>query len=466
MKKWGVHFLIVVVTAAATAGLTALLVNIQQRKLEARDRFVRLVELDESVLDAAVWGRNFPREYDGWLRTSDTNRTRYGGSEAFSHLDAHPQLRTIYAGYPFGVDYREERGHMYSLADQKLSLRTQQFNQPGACLHCHAGGMAHVYRTQGQGDLWVGFTNVCRMPLTQAWDLVQHPVTCVDCHDPKTMALRISRPGFLAGIAVLAASDAPVPSAPSIERWRAAGRKGTYDPNREASRQEMRSMVCAQCHVEYYFKGAEKLVTFPWHRGLKVEDIEAYYDAMNYADWTHAISTAKVLKAQHPEYELWNQGIHARSGVACADCHMPYKRDGAMKISDHHIRSPVLNIRRACLTCHHVDEDEMRQRVEAIQTRTRQLLDRAMDTVAELIQEIGEAQARGVPEDAIERARAFQRQAQWRVDFISSENSMGFHAPQEAARILAEAIDFAQQGRLVLVRAARAARTDVRERAR
>ncbi len=441
---------IAAITAAVTASVTSLLINIHHRKLEGRQTVLRLVELDDSVLDAAVWGRNFPREYDGWLRTSDTNRTRYGGSEAFSHLEAQPLLRTIFAGYAFGVDYREERGHMYSLADQKLSERTRQFRQPGSCLHCHAGGMAHVYRQQGGGDLFVGFTNVCRMPLTQAWDLVSHPVTCVDCHDPKTMALRVQRPAFLQGIAVLAASDAEVPSAPSIARWRAAGRKGTYDPNREASRQEMRSMVCAQCHVEYYFKGTDKLVTFPWHDGLKVEQIEAYYDRVEHVDWTHAISTANVLKAQHPEFEMWNQGVHARSGVACADCHMPYHREGAMKVTDHHVRSPMLNIRRACLPCHQVDEAEMAARVELIQSRTKALMDRAMAAVAELIHDLGEASKQAPPPAGLEEARAFQRRAQWRLDFVNAENSMGFHAPQEAARILAEAIDLARQGQILL----------------
>lgn len=438
------------ITAAATAGLTALLLNIHQRKLEARDVVLRIAEIGEDTLDAAVWGRNFPRQYDGWLRTGDTNRTRYGGSEAFSHLDAQPALRTIFAGYAFGVDYREERGHMYSLTDQKLTERTQKFAQPGACLHCHAGGMGFVYRNQGNGDLNVGFTNVCRMPLTEAWKLVEHPVTCIDCHDPATMALRISRPGLLNALAVLAASDQPVPSAPSIERWRRNGRKGVYDPNREASRQEMRSMVCAQCHVEYYFRGEAKAVTFPWHRGLLMEQIEEYYDDVGHKDWTHAISGANVLKAQHPEYEMWNQGVHARSGVACADCHMPYKREGAMKISDHHVRSPLLNISRACLPCHHTTETEMLERAEAIQSRTRALMDRATEAVVGLIQDIGAARSAGRSDEQLAAARALQRKAQWRLDFINAENSMGFHAPAEAARILGEAIDYARQGQLEL----------------
>ena len=89
-----------------------------------------------------------------------------------------------------------------------------------------------------------------------------------------------------------------------------------------------------------------------------------------FKDWVHAETGAPALKAQHPEFEMWNQGIHARSGVACADCHMPYMRVGALKISDHHVRSPLLNINRACQTCHKWPEDELMARAETAQQRT------------------------------------------------------------------------------------------------
>ncbi len=166
-----------------------------------------------------------------------------------------------------------------------------------------------------------------------------------------------------------------------------------YDVNRDATRQEMRTFVCGQCHVEYYFKGPEKRLVYPWANGLKVENILAYYDKEQFKDWTHADSGAPVLKAQHPEFEMWNQGIHARSGVACADCHMPYKREGALKISDHHVRSPLLNINRACQTCHKWPEEELKSRVEAIQERTQNMRNLAMDALVELIGDLKAANA-------------------------------------------------------------------------
>ncbi|HRJ50754.1 MAG TPA: ammonia-forming cytochrome c nitrite reductase subunit c552, partial [Phycisphaerales bacterium] len=428
----------------------------------------RVVDIGENTVDPAEWGKNYPRQHDSYIRTVDVVRTRFGGSEAVQKLDTNPRLRTIFDGYAFSIDYREERGHAYMLSDQRETERVILRPQPGACLHCHASNVV-AYRqkglelgaagsiedpllsTAGQQQLFKGFEAVCGMDYHEATSLVEHPVSCIDCHDPRSMALRVTRPGFLRGIQALATSDEPTPHLPSIEKWREGDRRRDYDPNRDASRQEMRSMACGQCHVEYYFQGEGKIVTYPWHNGLKVEQIERYYDQRGFSDWTHARSKAPVLKAQHPEFELWSQGIHARSGVSCADCHMPYKREGAIKISDHHVKSPLLNIARACQTCHTTSEEEILSRVEVIQGRTKALQDRAEEAVVSLIDRIEAAMKSGASEDALAQARALQRKAQWRVDFINAENSMGFHAPQEAARILGEAIDYARQGEVRLL---------------
>lgn len=435
MRRIFTYLLIIFVTAAATAAVAALLVNIQERKMEGRMQPLKVVELDETVIDPAEWGKNYPRQYDSYKLTSQTVRTRYGGSEAFSKLDEDPVWKKIFAGYAFGVDYREERGHAYSLSDQKETLRTQQFKQPGACLQCHAGGMKQVYEAAGDGDLMAGFAKVNAMPLEEAWEHASgHPIACTDCHDPETMELRVTRPGFINGIRELKKRE-------GIEN---------FDPNTMATRQEMRAFVCGQCHVEYYFKGPDKMLTYPWHKGIKVEEIEAYYDEQGFHDWVHAETGAKVLKAQHPEFETWNQGIHAQSGVTCVDCHMPYKREGSLKVTDHHIRSPLLNASRACLQCHHFSEKEMIERAETIQARTQKLLDQAETALGALIDDLAAARQQGISEESLAPAQAMQRKSQWRLDFVSAENSMGFHAPQETARILAEAIDFARQGQLLV----------------
>ncbi len=437
--RLGVLASIAVLLALLTFLAAALVVSIHQRKIEARNPYVILIEVDEDTTDPAVWGANWPRQYDSYKRTVDYERTRYGGSDAIpkQKLDADPWLRTMWAGYAFSIDYREARGHAYMLIDQEQTERVLQRPQPGACLHCHSS-VIPAYRHVGEGDVMEGFRKVCAMTweegrnLTDAHGelLIQHPASCVDCHDPKTMELRVTRPAFMVGIAALKKHQEGIEN---------------YDVNRDATRQEMRTFACAQCHVEYYFTKQGNVVTYPWAKGNRVEQIEAYYDEIGFHDWTHGITGAKTLKAQHPEFELWSQGTHARAGVACADCHMPYERQGAMKVSDHHVRSPLLNIARACQPCHNVPEDELRGRVHTIQDRTRALIDRAGQALQEMVETIAAARGAGAGDEELAQALALQRKAQWRIDFVYSENSMGFHAPQESARILAEALDYARQ---------------------
>jgi nitrite reductase (cytochrome c-552) len=215
----------------------------------------------------------------------------------------------------------------------------------------------------------------------------------------------------------------------------------------------MRTYVCAQCHVEYYFRGEGKYLTFPWDKGLTIDDIERYYDEYGFKDFTHAESGAPLLKMQHPEFELFTTGIHYQAGVSCADCHMPYKREGAIKISDHWVRSPLLNIAGSCMTCHRASEQELRERVERIQDRTYSLLVRAEEAIIAAIDAIKAAKEAGASDEMLQEARLLHRKAQLRWDFISAENSMGFHSPQEAARILGEAIDYARQAELSALRA-------------
>jgi nitrite reductase (cytochrome c-552) len=444
----GAIFALAAVAAMAAAAVTALLVNIIERKQEAKNPFFRVVELNEDTDDPAVWGKNFPLQYDAYLRTVDQQRTRFGGSEALPHspTEADPRtvvaqerlaederLKTMWAGYAFAVDFRKKRGHAYMLDDQTYTERVQKFSQPGTCIHCHASIWV-PYRKAGGGDLMKGFEVFNKMPYAEARKEVTHPIACIDCHDPQTMALRVTRPGFLSGIRALKASQGVA----------------DYDVNTMATRQEMRSYVCGQCHVEYYFKGPEKRLTYPWAKGLKVDQIADYYDEVGFKDWVHADTGTEQLKAQHPEFEMWSQGIHARSGVACADCHMPYTRVGALKISDHHVRSPLLNINNACQTCHKWPEAELKARVETIQERTVELRNRALDALMALIADIKQAKAAGATDAQLEAARKAQRRGQFYVDFVESENSNGFHAPQEAMRVLGNAIDILRAGQLSL----------------
>ncbi|HSD18971.1 MAG TPA: ammonia-forming cytochrome c nitrite reductase subunit c552 [Anaeromyxobacter sp.] len=406
-------------------------------------------EITEDTSDPAVWGREYPLEYETYRKTVDQVRTKYGGSEALPHapedadprsivsqskLAEDPRLVTMWSGYAFSVDFREERGHAYMLDDQTFTRRQAVVKQPGACMQCHAS-VVGPYRKLGGGDPMEGFRKMNAMPYPEARKLVEHPVACIDCHDPKTMSLRVTRPGFIVG----------------MREWKASQGVKDYDVNRQASQKEMRAFVCGQCHVEYYFKGTDKQLTYPWSKGLRVDDIVAYYDEIQFKDWVHKLSGAPALKAQHPEFELWNQGIHGRSGVTCVDCHMPEISYKGETITDHQVNSPLLKIEASCRRCHAGQApDELKRRVEAEQDRFFKLRNTAMDVLVALVADLEKAKAAGRGDRELEPARYLQRRAQFFLDFVEAENSTGFHAPQEALRILGDSINYARQGQLAL----------------
>ncbi len=511
-RHFGLLLGVTAVAALATAAVTYTLVTMFEHKQDSRSPYLQIVSLNETNTDPAPWGRNWPHHYEQYKSTAGDKF--YGGSSALpqSKLEESPWLKRLYAGYAFSIDYREARGHAYMLYDQVVTERVNQRPQAGACLHCHASTTV-LYRKAGleamgqpadeealaesfnMPAVMRGFEALSRKPyhevlsmLTQMPDGTPtstddqpfepppvggfdpenvpeghfamseaHPVSCIDCHDPATMEVRITRPGFMTGMAALAESEEPLPHMPSVEKWRRGDRAEPYDPNALATRQEMRSFVCGQCHVEYYCANKDTL-TFPWSKGLKVEQLEAVWeehtfpDGGDFYDYLHGETGAPMFKAQHPEFELWSQGVHARAGVSCADCHMAYERVGAMKLSNHNVRSPLENLNNACQTCHKVPEEELRGRVAQIQGRTLELMERAAHAMTEMLDAVMEAKAAGATEEQLAEVYALQRKAMWRLDYISSENSRGFHAPQEAARILGESIDYSRQAQALALR--------------
>ncbi len=410
-----------VAAAILTALVALLLVNITQRKSEEAAYPLRVVEIGPDEIDPAVWGKNFPRQYDSFKKTQiNYGQTVYGGSEPYSKLERYPAMVRLWAGYAFSIDHNEERGHYYAQLDQAQTQRVKVVEQPGACINCHAAEAPLLIEQ-------LGWENFNRTPYNELKDQLHTGSSCADCHDPDTMELVITRPAF-----------------------RNAMEERGVDLS-QATRQEMRTYVCAQCHVEYYFLGENKVLTFPWSQGFTIDGIEKHYDTYGFKDWTHKETGAPMIKIQHPEFELWSTGIHARSGVSCADCHMPYVRDGSVKVSDHWLRSPLVNLRQSCGTCHTWPEEELYDRVVSAQDRTAELLRRSEDALLDLLDAINAARAAGATDDDLREALQLHRAAQLRWDFISSENSTGFHSPQEAARVLATSIDLARQGELIAV---------------
>jgi nitrite reductase (cytochrome c-552) len=415
----------------AIAGLLAvvvvllglLAVSIMERRWEAQRPAVVVRPIGQWEPDNAVWGQNYPREYESYLQTkiSDT-QTKYGGSYPRDYLEGDPRQVLLFAGYGFSKDYLQGRGHYHAVEDVSKTARiTKPFNA-GTCWTCKSTDVPRLMAKMGVKEFYAANFHDLAGEVT-------HPIGCQDCHDPETLKLRITRPALR-------------------EAFAAMGRD--ID---QATHQEMRSLTCAQCHVEYYFKTDEKegkknYLTFPWAKGTTLEEVMAYYDEIEHKDYVHAISGTPIVKAQHPDYELYRTGVHAYRNVSCADCHMPYRTEGGVKYTDHHVQSPLLNIANSCAVCHRWSEDEIRTRVEGIQSKTEAAKLAAEDALVKAHFDVAAASQAGATPEDLTSPRKLLRQAQFRWDFISANNGMGFHSPQESVRLLGEAANLAQQARV------------------
>ncbi|MDR2678223.1 MAG: ammonia-forming cytochrome c nitrite reductase [Zoogloeaceae bacterium] len=364
------------------------------------------------------WGLNYPREFDSWKQTREKDfKSKYLGNVPEDVLESRPNMVVLWAGYAFSRDYSAPRGHWYTLYDMRKSLRTGSPGvndmgdmQPGTCWTCKSPDVPRLMKEKG-------IENYYKAKWSDWGAEIVNPLGCADCHDPKTMNLTITRPAL-------------------VEAFQRQGKDIA-----QSSPQDMRSLVCAQCHVEYYFKGDGKYLTFPWDKGLTLEDMEKYYDEINLTDWTHALSKAPMLKAQHPDYELWMLGTHGKRNVSCADCHMPYKSEGGIKYSDHHVMSPLKNIAATCQTCHRDSEENLRSYVYDHQDKVMEIRNRVEPELAKAHIMAKAALDAGVTADEIKPAQKLLRQAGWRWDYGVASHGAAFHAPVETARILAGALD-------------------------
>lgn len=373
-----------------------------------------------------IWGKNYPREYQSYIMTKDTTfKSLYNSSDNDDMLKEYPNLVILWAGYGFSKDYNQPRGHAYAITDIHNTLRTggalsnDKGPMPSTCWTCKSPDVPRLMKQIGAEDFYKGKWN------SRGSEIV-NPIGCADCHDPKTMNLRISRPAL-------------------IEAFQRQGRDIT-----QASHQEMRTLVCAQCHVEYYFKGEAKYLTFPWDNGTTPEAIEKYYDNIEFTDWTHKLSRTPMIKAQHPGYEVFSTGVHFDRGVSCADCHMPYKSEGGQKFTDHHIQSPLNNISNSCQVCHREREEKLRQNVFARQSAVMQVRLRLEDILARTHIEAKTAWDAGATTEEMQPVLKAIRSAQWRWDYAAAGHGNSFHSPLELARTIGTGIDKAQEARIYL----------------
>ena len=443
-QKPAIGWLIFILTIGIVFLLGLLASSITERRAEAVYAYTPQVEHGEYEPRNEVWGKNFPRQYQSYLRTKDTAfRSKYNGSATIDMLEVDPRLVVLWAGYGFSKDYNQSRGHAYAVTDLHHTLRTgapvggNKSPMPNTCWACKSPDVPRKMNELAEeagGDREKGAANF----YSGSWDTKGHEVVnaigCADCHDSKTMNLKISRPAL-------------------IEAYERMGK----DIN-EASHQEMRSLVCAQCHVEYYFDknraGVEgsPYLTFPWDKGMSVEAMEEYYDEANFKDWTHKLSKAPMLKAQHPGYELYLTGIHAERGVSCADCHMPYKSEGGQKYTDHHVQSPLNNVANSCQVCHRQETDQLIKDVYTRQDRIIENRDELEKLLVHAHVEAKKAWELGATEEQMKDILMDIRHGQWRWDYAAASHGGSFHSPVETSRIISTGITVTQEARLKLAR--------------
>ncbi|QKF64296.1 ammonia-forming cytochrome c nitrite reductase subunit c552 [Campylobacter corcagiensis] len=498
-----VAFLIAVVLGGA---MFALFADIGEKRSEEKSYPMMLHKVSDTKPDVREWGKNFPVQYDSFIGMETFNiETPFAGSVPYSKLIRWPASTVFWDGYAFSVDYNRPRLHFYSQIDQIETMRNNKEylnshglpnfkGQPGACVNCHTGHLTAIMVDEDYTKLHenpveaskdpmpffdvkgkdgqkekAAWTKMNSIPYFDVMEMVANKhgedpyggshlgSSCADCHHPDDMSLRVTRPAF-------------------VNAMVARGYEADAKSGLKATRQEMRSYVCMQCHVEYYFAGKDSTLTFPWTKWpkdepFKIEMFDEYYDEMYEngkfpQDYKHKTTDAPIVKMQHSEAELSSTGIHARSGVGCADCHMPYKRSGAQKVTSHLITSPFADITGSCKTCHMQSEEKLKERIDFIQNRHAYSLRECENALLSLIQDITTAREelanhpnfasleadakKAAISEALKGSLWNQRRAHMRWDFAFSENSYGFHGPDEAARVIGQCKEYARKGQVEL----------------
>ena len=430
-KPW-MGWLIFAATALLVFLLGMLASSVMERRAEAVFAYTPNVRFSDTEPRNSVWGELFPREYNSYMKTADTSfRSKYNGNKMVDMLEESPRMVILWAGYAFSKEYNQGRGHFYAIDDIRSVLRTGAPSkelpspQPNTCWTCKSPDVPRLMSKTGPAEFYKG-----------TWDTkgseIINGIGCADCHDSKTMNLRISRPAL-------------------IEAFQTMGKDIA-----KSSQQEMRSLVCAQCHVEYYFnkkmtEGVSYLV-FPWKNGLAIEDIEKYYDNIEFSDWTHSLSRAPMLKAQHPDYEVFQTGTHASRGVSCADCHMPFMSEGGLKFTNHHIQSPLNNISGSCQVCHREETENLIKDVYSRQDRIIENRNKLEELLVRCHLEAKTAWDNGAKEEQMKEILNDIRRAQWRWDFSAAGHGNSFHSPVETGRIISGGISYAADARVKLTR--------------
>ncbi len=428
MKPW-VGWLLFFVTIGAVFLLGMLAASITQRRAEITSIMNnKKVEITGIEARNEIFGENYPREYQSWTKTADTTfQSEFNGSSVVDVLAQRPEMVILWAGYAFSKDYGTPRGHMHAIEDINHTLRTgapmtaDERTQPATCWTCKSPDVPRMMDSLGIAEFYKG-------TWASLGQEIVNPIGCADCHEAENMNLSISRPALLEGL------------------------KNSGQDIAKVSQQEMRSLACAQCHVEYHFAPNGDYLTFPWHNGLTMEGAEQHYNEVGFTDYIHKLSRAPILKAQHPDYEIYKTGIHAQRGVSCADCHMPYVSEGGVKYTNHHVRSPLASMNNTCQVCHRESEETLRNSVYERQRSANQIRNLVEKELAAAHIEAKFAWDKGATESQMEEALQLIRQSQWRWDYAVASHGGSFHSPVEYQRILTMSLDRAHKARFAIAK--------------
>ena len=367
----------------AAAFLTALLLCVTSFALAATPAAVVETGTGVSLIPAAQWENTFPDVYASYMATQNN-------TEVIDHVAEYPMIATVYEGMAFNTYYGSARGHFYCVEDVKATGRPHKLAN---CFTCKTADFTYMVNTQG--------VSAYSTPWDDALANINESMGCYTCHADKPGQGNTVTHTYLAD--AMGEDFGKVPAT---------------------------TAVCAQCHVEYYFDKETKATTLPY-TGLTVmtpDDMYAYYQAMDFSDYTNPRTGVKQLKAQHPEFETYMGvgSVHA-SMFTCADCHMEKvtKEDGTT-FRSHELKSPLDSelIMANCSACHadltafvHGIQEKMEERTYAIGYKLEELTNKLADAVAS-----GEYQ-----EEELNTIRELNRKAQWYWDFVFVENSEGAH---------------------------------------
>jgi nitrite reductase (cytochrome c-552) len=398
----------------------------------------------DGEFDPEEWGKVYPLEYESWLKTRDpkpTGKSRYKpgwdtDKIMYDKLSEYPYLSLLYNGWGFGVEYNEPRGHFYAVKDQ-IAIDPSRLKPGGVCLACKSPYHKTFTQKHGMKYLTAKFIDAVSMLPEK---MRETGPSCIDCHKNDTMGLTTNKLHIEKGLEMI-------------------GKK-------ELSQQEKRIMACAQCHITYYVPRDRDMkvaddVRLPWTGSswgdISIENIiKDLMTDFQRIEWKQTVTGFAMPFIRHPEFELFTrQSVHFKANVACADCHMPYRRTGSYKISDHDVTSPLKADLRSCSQCHTESAVWLRDQVFAIQDRTLSLLNRAGYATAAAAKLFELANARhgagtAIDQALYQKAKDAYMQAFLRLVFVGAENSTGFHNPTEAARVLGDAIAFSSKADALL----------------